>query len=100
MCALQEKRECATCTLPENARSFQGVQEISQIYVGNLLDTMELRAFSGSVQVVHSLYSCSGVCVWGGGGGGGWHDCMSYHLEDLECNREISAKMQALYNYN
>ena len=46
------------------------------------------------VQVAHSLFSCSGV--WGGGGGGGWHDCMSYHLEDLECNREISAKMQAL----
>ena len=30
-------KEYATCTLPENACSFQGVQEISQIYVGNLL---------------------------------------------------------------
>ena len=39
--ALQEKRECTTCILPENACSFQGVQEISHIYLGNLLDTLE-----------------------------------------------------------
>ena len=57
--ALPEKRECTTCTLPENARSFQGVQEISHIYLGNLWTPWKLRAFSGSVQVAHSLFSCS-----------------------------------------
>ena len=52
--------------------------------MGNLLDTLELRVFSGSVQVAHSLYSCSGGYhvyqdVWRAAVG-----------EDLACDRETS----------